>query len=644
MSKSRPAVRIVRMCLPSKFLATCVLAALPGFVATGAVELREDGRRFHLDNGQITATIDKGTGRIISIRKDNQEMLAGGGGYWSLAAGSGRHRVGGFGASGNGRVVIDPAGNGGKRAEVAIDLRGTGLDGAWPGTVGLRYAIESNRSTLYIAAILRHGPGDARVRVGEGRFVAKLNPQYFNRLTVDADRDLVMPGGQDWDAGEQMNLKEVRRILTGPRAGHVEHKYAYSAMLGEARTYGWSGTLHGCWLINPSIEYIAGGPTKMELTAHLDVGPGGLPVLLNMWQGSHYGGAELSLAEGEPWTRVIGPFVLHFNEGENADARWKDARAALDKESAAWPYEWFESEAYPPAAARGRAEGSLALVHASGADSNGTTGFHVGLTAPDEKLPRPRENLWPGVTWQRDGIHYQYWTRVGKDGKFAIPHVRPGEYTLRAFGDGIPGEFARAGVVINAGGITNLGELVWDVSRPGRVLWEIGIPDRSAREFWLGDRYWQWGNYHEVRKKFPDGVTYRVDGGDWKQDWPLCQPVEISPTGKSLGPSTRRILFDVRPAAGKAARLRISFCGTRSGSELDILLNGKKIGTTGPLPENGVMHRDSHRGVWFERFFPIDPADFRESGNVLELKLRGSSWHHGVLYDCLALEEMNGNP
>lgn len=48
-------------------------------------------------------------------------------------------------------------------------------------------------------------------------------------------------------------------------------------------------------MINPSVGHIAGGPTKMELTGHLDCGGGALPTLLNMWQGSHYGGTELTL-------------------------------------------------------------------------------------------------------------------------------------------------------------------------------------------------------------------------------------------------------------------------------------------------------------------------------------------------------------
>ena len=46
------------------------------------------------------------------------------------------------------------------------------------------------------------------------------------------------------------------------------------------------------WFVNPTIEYLSGGATKVELTGHRDVNTGAAPTLLNYWRGSHYGGAE----------------------------------------------------------------------------------------------------------------------------------------------------------------------------------------------------------------------------------------------------------------------------------------------------------------------------------------------------------------
>ena len=37
--------------------------------------------------------------------------------------------------------------------------------------------------------------------------------------------------------------------------------------------------------------------------------------VLNYWRSSHYGGASVAVAEGEHWTKVIGPFFLYVNSG-----------------------------------------------------------------------------------------------------------------------------------------------------------------------------------------------------------------------------------------------------------------------------------------------------------------------------------------
>ena len=71
-------------------------------------------------------------------------------------------------------------------------------------------------------------------------------------------------------------------MTTGRFKGKAEHKYGYSALLAETPAYGWCSTAKslGVWMINPSTEYIAGGPTKMELTGHLDGGRGGVHGIL----------------------------------------------------------------------------------------------------------------------------------------------------------------------------------------------------------------------------------------------------------------------------------------------------------------------------------------------------------------------------
>ena len=603
--------------------------------ATG-VSLSQDERVFRMSNGRLSVVIDKHSARITSVALGGRELLGGGTGYWSMSSFAGRNRVGGFGSSTEQSVAIDPAANGGARAEVACWFRGTGADGAFPGRVEVRYSMGRDASVLHASAVLSHGTGDAPFRLGEGRFVIKVDPDVFNHLSIDRNRDRDMPTGFDWDQGRQLNLKEVRRLTTGKYASSAEHKYAYSAILADVPAYGWCGTRQpfGVWMINPAIEYLAGGPTKMELTGHLDVGEGGRPTLLNMWHGSHYGGTVLSLRQDEDWTKVIGPFAIHFNHGGTPGELWNAASQQASIEKQAWPYPWFRHDAYPPAGARGGISGKLRVVSTS-PDDQPLKEIQIGLT---------QASNWGGaqesIEWQRDGRNYQYWTRCGADGAFKLTHARPGNYVLRAFADGVWGEFARAVVTVKAGAVIDLGEIPWTPDRSGPTLWQIGTPDRSAAEFRNGDRFWEWGNYLRYKTDFPNGVDYTVGKSDWSKDWHICQPLDLSPGCEVLGDSVWTVRFPLDRVPGAGLRLRVAFCGSRGGARWSVDLNGRNVRPAESLPENGVMHRDSHRGMSFERSFGMPAADLNAGENILRFRLSGSVWHQGVLYDCIRMEEL----
>lgn len=604
-------------------------------MSAGEVFLSQDGAAFKMSNGQLSTTIEKASGKITSVVLDSQELLGGGTGYWSMAATSGGVPVAGFGVSREQFVSIDPASNGGERAEVVCRFHGKGTDAAYPGTTEIRYAIDRNSTTLYATAIIGHGAGDAPFRMVEGRFVIKLNAGIFDHLTIDKDRNWITPTGLDWDAGTPLNLKEARRMTTGTHTGWAEHKYSYSAILEKVPAYGWLGTKQpfGVWMINPSIEYIAGGPTKMELTGHRDVGGTSLPTLLNMWHGSHYGGTVLSLGKDEKWTKVIGPFAIHFNQGGSPDTLWKSALTQAAAERAAWPYSWPRHAACAPTTERGGLSGTIGLGETRSAPSTPQT-MWVGLTAPDYQAGRTT------VGWQQDGRNYQYWVKAGPDGAFSLRGVRPGTYVLHAFVNGITGEYEHPGIVVEAGKMNSTGKLLWKPERAGPTLWEIGIPDRSAAEFRNGDQYWHWGNYLKFKSDFPEGVNYVVGTSDWKKDWHVCQPLDLSPACEVLGSSTWTVRFPLKKIPAGGTLLRVTFCGSREGARLALLLNGTEIGNTGPLPENGAMHRDSHRGFSFVRTFGIPASRLRPGENLLQFRLDGKAWHQGVLYDHIRMEEV----
>jgi len=107
------------------------------------------------------------------------------------------------------------------------------------------------------------------------------------------------------------------------------------------------------------------------------------------------------------------------------------------------------------------------------------------------------------VDWQRDAKYYEFWVRGDDQGRFSIPNVRPGVYTLHAIADGVLGEYAKTDITVEAGKPLDLGSIEWKPVRYGKQLWDIGIADRTAAEFLHGDHYWQWGLYNEYPRTFP---------------------------------------------------------------------------------------------------------------------------------------------
>jgi rhamnogalacturonan endolyase len=294
-------------------------------------------------------------------------------------------------------------------------------------------------------------------------------------------------------------------------------------------------------------------------------------------------------------------------------------------------------EEYPPATLRGGISGTLRIdekLAVSPEDGD----LWVGLTVPDYEVRDGRTHGWIG--WQRDGKHYQYWVKAKADGSFSLSGVRPGSYVLRAFADGVLGELKLPDLTVDAGVVRGIGEIRWKPERAGPTLWEIGIPDRSAAEFRNGDRYWHWGNYLKFKSDFPNGVDYTVGKSDWQKDWHLCQPLDLSSDGEVLGDSTWRLRFPLEHIPAGGTRLRVAFCGSRQGARLDLRINRTEL-TRMIMPENGTMHRDSHRGMWFERAFDISPARLRQGENLLEFRLSGTAWHQGVLYDCIRMEAID---
>ncbi len=296
------------------------------------VTLTEDPAAYTLANGVITAKVNKRSADLVSLRYQGLELLGNTSGrpygYWSHSPARLRE---------TNSVTIDPARNGGARAEVSIKgyytNRSSGFGfGSTAADIEIRYTLGRDDAGVYTYSIFTHPTNYPGTGVGEARFGVKLNPDVFDFLSIDSRRQRLMPKPEDWDNGTELNFKEARRLTTGVYQGQVEHKYDYSAIQFDIPAFGWSGTRRhvGLWFVNPSIEYLSGGATKVELTGHLDDNDGGAPTLLNYWRGSHYGGSVCPVAAGEAWSKVIGPFLIYCNAGPAprrcGRTRWRGRR------------------------------------------------------------------------------------------------------------------------------------------------------------------------------------------------------------------------------------------------------------------------------------------------------------------------------
>ena len=624
------------MALAAGILTLATLSLSHAAAADAQVTITDTGGVYTLANGIVTAQIDKASGRLRSLTYRGIETINTG--YWSHTP---------SGPDVMDTVTISPQTNGGRRGEVSIKEvsgghpMGSGPGGSTVADIEVRYALDRGSSGLYTYSILQHKPSYPTTSIGEARFAVKLNDDVFDWMTVDADRNLKMITAYDWDHGTRLNMKEARRMTTGVLKGQVEHKYDYSAVQFDTPAYGWSSTKEhvGFWIVNPSDEYLSGGPTKLELSAHRDatftdsLTAPAAPTLLNYWRGSHYGGSSCVMAQGEKWTKVIGPFLLYCNSGPTPDALWKDALAQASKEANAWPYSWVSGVDYPHKEARGTVAGQVALADPLAPKAK-MTHLLVGLAHPDYT-----PDSGGPVDWQLDAKYYEFWVRGDAQGRFTIPNVRPGTYTLHAIANGVLGEYAKADVTVAAGQSLDLGRLMWTPVRHGRQLWDIGVPDRTAKEFLHGDHYNQWGLYLQYPKDFPNDVHYVVGKSDYHKDWNYAQvPRAQDDTGSGSGPATTwSVTFNLPAAPHGQATLRLALAGS-SARRIAVTVNDRPAGDTGPLPDTATIRRDAIRGYWRERDIAFDAGLMKAGTNTLKLTIPAGGVMSGVEYDYLRLE------
>lgn len=610
------------------------LGALTGAVSAdaqgAAVRVSEGADAFTLDNGIVRARVSKRSGDIISLEYKGLEMLSAESGhpfgYWSHDTSGGIDTVT--------AITINPAANGGERAEVSVKGvsggrvkmghgPGAPADGDIYADVEIRYHLGRGEQGVHTYCIFDHPAAYPGATMAEARFAAKA-AGFFTHIHID-----------DMRSGRY------------PLVNEGIDKYVYTSLQAENRAYGWTSPerRRGLWFLITSPEYLSGGPTKPEFLAH-----GTHPTILSYWKSSHYMGSNVTMFEGEDWSRVVGPFMLYVNEGATPEGMWDDAKAKLAMEESAWPYAWVDHPAFASPAQRARVGGRLVLddpLAPPGADRFRGR-LSVGLSKAPYDIPDGNGGTRT-IIWQNEGKHCQYWAHnTDGTGRFSIPNVPPGTWNLHAYADGVLGEFLHASVEVPPGGDIDLGDLNWTPVRHGRQIFEVGTPTRSAFEFSYARRYFEPGVPLRYPELFPSDVTFTPGVSEPSRDWfymhvPHCDNDEaevvefrgVQGTGRA---SPYRIRFAMDGAGAGKGVLRLAVCGTGPQAKLGLSVNGRDVGDVPLGRDDGTFTRHQIMGRWYETELEFDGRLLKAGENEVVLTVPAGGLNSGVIYDYVRLE------
>jgi hypothetical protein len=284
-------------------------------------------------------------------------------------------------------------------------------------------------------------------------------------------------------------------------------------------------------------------------------------------------------------------------------------------------------DASPPA---GAATELLGPTFASSASSSGV--FGQAAAAPTEVAPtdaasvrgRGRGGANNGAAADRASIIYNqsgdyiYSVKADADGKFTLPYVRPGTYTLYAWQTQGPitQSLAKDNVVVS-GDSLDLGAVDWDPPYHPNLIWQIGKADRMAGEFKFGDqpRTSQW------MLQVPADLTFTIGQSNERNDWYYAQ---------KTGTWTVKFNLDKIPSGN--AYLTIAIAG--GGGSVTAAMNGTDVGSLSYGDDASVRRATNRSGVYKRNEYTFPTSVLKQGENILTLRCNGA----GLMYDTIVLE------
>ena len=542
------------------------------------VRVEDAEKSITLSNGLVTAVIDKGKAEVTSIRLSAGPNLVSRGGitFDAEAFGAGKTEAG------LRPQACEIVSRGPEQAEVKFTD---------PNFVFLRaemhMVVRRGVPGIYHYLVLRHGEGQPGGSVGQLRWVFRGDGKLLRHAYASADKQGQMIIDPDL-AGSKVIADATFRLAPGTSyhepTGHthdglpVYSKYDWTDLVENHCAHGFSTETQGIWMVQPSLEYYNGGPSKGILTVHNG------PVCILEFLGGHFlirDDISVHLEPGQPWQQTIGPWLTYLNQAADPAALWKDAATRGQQEKTAWPYVWVKEDETIYPQRRGVVTGTLAVPGQAAANALLVLGA-------------------PGKDWQTQTMGYLFWTRADAAGRFVIPKVRPGRYTLFASVPGVVGEAQVDDVNVAPDGTTNLGAVRWSPPRRATLLWRVGTPDRTTHGFRFGQEPRQFGLWWQYLKEMGTReLTYTVGQSDPAKDWYYALSVVPMPDGSYFGP-TWNVRFNLPQVPVGPLALTVDLAGAVGGNtHLRVSVNGRQVDD---------LHTPNDSGIYRSA---VGSADFR---------------------------------